>query len=205
MASAAQAKEPLSRQAMADRIAMEFQDGWVVNLGIGIPTLCSNYKHTDREIIFQSENGVIGYGSLSPEGEEDPHPSKAEDHGQGQNWIVGAGHIEDEARQTHRNGVAHHGPAHLPAIACGQWSLAEVLAVDYQVARPLSSKPYAKKRGEEVEHPHVLGPEQEQHRRPLTKEAERHDYLGAISFRQNRGEQAAWNAHQGDYAKHDRG
>ena len=66
-------KKPIDRQTMASRLAMEFQDGWVVNLGIGIPTLCSNYKNVDREIIFQSENGVIGYGALSPEGEEDPH------------------------------------------------------------------------------------------------------------------------------------
>ena len=66
-------KQPIDRQTMASRLAMEFQDGWVVNLGIGIPTLCSNYKHTDREIIFQSENGVIGYGALSLKGEEDPH------------------------------------------------------------------------------------------------------------------------------------
>ena len=65
-------KKPIDRQTMASRLAMEFQDGWVVNLGIGIPTLCSNYKNVDREIIFQSENGVIGYGALSPEGEEDP-------------------------------------------------------------------------------------------------------------------------------------
>ncbi len=58
---------------MADRIAMEFQDGWVVNLGIGIPTLCSNYVHADRDIIYQSENGLVHYGPLAVEGEEDPN------------------------------------------------------------------------------------------------------------------------------------
>ena len=73
MASSTQAKEPLSRQAMADRIAMEFQDGWVVNLGIGIPTLCSNFVHADRRIVYQSENGLVNYGPLAVEGEEDPH------------------------------------------------------------------------------------------------------------------------------------
>ena len=73
MANAAQAKEPLSRQAMADRIAMEFQDGWVVNLGIGIPTLCSNFVHPDRRIVYQSENGLVNYGPLAVEGEQDPH------------------------------------------------------------------------------------------------------------------------------------
>lgn len=66
-------KPRLSRQAMCDRIAMEFQDGWVVNLGVGIPTLCSNYVDPSRDIIYHSENGVIGYGPLAPEGEEIPH------------------------------------------------------------------------------------------------------------------------------------
>ena len=66
-------KARLDRQAMCDRLAMEFQDGWVVNLGIGIPTLCSNYVDPTREIINQAENGVIGYGPLAPQGEEDRH------------------------------------------------------------------------------------------------------------------------------------
>ena len=58
---------------MANRLAMEFQDGWLVNLGIGIPTLCSNFNFGDSTITFHSENGVIGYGPLAPEGEEDLH------------------------------------------------------------------------------------------------------------------------------------
>ncbi len=58
---------------MANRLAQEFQDGWLVNLGIGIPTLCSNYKQTDKEIIYHSENGVIGYGPIYPRGQEDRH------------------------------------------------------------------------------------------------------------------------------------
>ena len=66
-------KPRLDRQAMCDRLAMEFQDGWIVNLGIGIPTLCSNYVDPSREIINQSENGVIGYGPLAEEGKEDKH------------------------------------------------------------------------------------------------------------------------------------
>ena len=66
-------RRPLSRQCMCNRLAMEFQDGWVVNLGVGMPTLCSNFDFKDVDIIFHSENGVIGYGPLSPEGEEDLH------------------------------------------------------------------------------------------------------------------------------------
>jgi 3-oxoacid CoA-transferase B subunit len=63
----------LSRQQMCDRLAMEFRDGWIVNLGIGIPTLCSNFDFGDKEIIFHSENGVIGYGPLAAPGKEDLH------------------------------------------------------------------------------------------------------------------------------------
>ena len=61
----------LTRQQMADRIALEFQDGWIVNLGVGIPTLCSNTDIGDRHVIYHSENGVIGYGPIAPAGEED--------------------------------------------------------------------------------------------------------------------------------------
>ncbi len=66
-------RTPLDRQAMADRIAMEFGDGWVVNLGIGIPTLCANYIHPEHEIIYQSENGLVNYGPMAMEGEEEPN------------------------------------------------------------------------------------------------------------------------------------
>jgi 3-oxoacid CoA-transferase B subunit len=63
----------LTRQQMCDRLAMEFEDGWIVNLGIGIPTLCSNFDFGDRLVIFHSENGVIGYGPLARPGAEDLH------------------------------------------------------------------------------------------------------------------------------------
>ena len=61
----------LNRQQMADRVAREFQDGWIVNLGVGIPTMCSNTDLGDRDITYHSENGVIGYGSVAAPGEED--------------------------------------------------------------------------------------------------------------------------------------
>ena len=47
------------------------QDGWYVNLGIGIPTLVANYIRRDM-VEFQSENGVLGMGPFPFEGEEDP-------------------------------------------------------------------------------------------------------------------------------------
>ena len=61
----------LNRQQMADRVAREFQDGWIVNLGVGIPTLCSNTDIGGRDITYHSENGVIGYGGVAAEGQED--------------------------------------------------------------------------------------------------------------------------------------
>ncbi len=66
-------KIALTRHQMAARIVREFEDGWIVNLGVGIPTLCSNYSAEGRDITFHSENGVIGYGPQIPEGEEDIH------------------------------------------------------------------------------------------------------------------------------------
>ncbi len=60
-----------TRQQMADRIAAEFRDGWIVNLGVGLPTLCSNTDIGDRRIVYHSENGVIGYGAIAAPGEED--------------------------------------------------------------------------------------------------------------------------------------
>jgi 3-oxoacid CoA-transferase B subunit len=66
-------KPRLARQAMCDRLAMEFQDGWIVNLGVGMPTLCSNYVDPTKSLIFHSENGVIGYGPLAPPDAVDRH------------------------------------------------------------------------------------------------------------------------------------
>jgi 3-oxoacid CoA-transferase B subunit len=63
----------LSRQQMADRLALEFKDGWIVNLGVGMPTLCSNTDIGDRQVIYHSENGAIGYGPLAEPGHEDMH------------------------------------------------------------------------------------------------------------------------------------
>jgi 3-oxoacid CoA-transferase B subunit len=62
----------LSRQQMADRVARLFEDGWIVNLGVGIPTMCSNTP-ISADIIYHSENGVIGYGPIAAPGAEDMH------------------------------------------------------------------------------------------------------------------------------------
>jgi len=59
------------RNQMAERAAQELQDGWYVNLGIGIPTLVANYIPAGVEVTLQSENGMLGMGPFPYEGEED--------------------------------------------------------------------------------------------------------------------------------------
>ena len=62
----------LDKIGIAKRISQELQTGWYVNLGIGIPTLVANYVPDDIDVIFQSENGILGMGPFPYEGEEDP-------------------------------------------------------------------------------------------------------------------------------------
>ena len=70
--------QPLSREQMARRAADDIPEGWCVNLGIGIPTLVANHVPSEREVVFQSENGIIGMGPAPEKGHEDP-------------WLVNAG------------------------------------------------------------------------------------------------------------------
>ncbi len=58
---------PLNRDQIAKRIAQEVEDGFVVNLGIGIPTLVANFIPTDKSVYFQSENGLLGMGPFPTE------------------------------------------------------------------------------------------------------------------------------------------
>ncbi len=66
-----QEKERLDRQIVALRVAKEFQDGNIVNLGVGIPMLACNFIPAGREVIFHSENGVLGFGEVTLPGEGD--------------------------------------------------------------------------------------------------------------------------------------
>ena len=61
----------LDKNGIAQRIAQEVQNGYYVNLGIGIPTLVANFVRKDIEVEFQSENGILGMGPFPVEGEED--------------------------------------------------------------------------------------------------------------------------------------
>jgi 3-oxoacid CoA-transferase subunit B len=60
----------LNKNEIAQRIAKELQDGFYVNLGIGIPTLVANYIPPNIEVVLQSENGLLGMGPFPFEGEE---------------------------------------------------------------------------------------------------------------------------------------
>lgn len=68
----------LTRNEMAARVARDIPEGWYVNLGIGIPTLIADQVPKDREIIFQSENGILGMGPAPAADAVDP-------------WLINAG------------------------------------------------------------------------------------------------------------------
>ena len=61
-----------TREQIAQRAAQEIEDGSVVNLGIGLPTLVADFVPPEREVWFHSENGLLGMGPFPYEGEEDP-------------------------------------------------------------------------------------------------------------------------------------
>jgi 3-oxoacid CoA-transferase subunit B len=63
---------PLTRDQIVQRAALEIEDGFYVNLGIGMPTLVANYLPSDIDVILHSENGLLGTGPYPYEGEEDP-------------------------------------------------------------------------------------------------------------------------------------
>ena len=70
--------KPLNRGEMAARVARDIPEGWYVNLGIGIPTAVADHVPLDREVIFHSENGVLGMGPA-------PEKDKIEP------WLINAG------------------------------------------------------------------------------------------------------------------
>ena len=80
-------KERLHREIIAMRVAREFEDGNVVNLGLGIPTLCSQFVPEGNSVIYHAENGILNYGPMAEEGEEDVDLTNA--GGQFLAWVPG--------------------------------------------------------------------------------------------------------------------
>src|SRR5471030_1346090 len=78
MSETATTIRPYSRPQMAKLVADDIPEGWIVNLGIGIPTAVSDHVPLDREVIFHSENGVLGMGPA-------PEKDKIEP------WLINAG------------------------------------------------------------------------------------------------------------------
>jgi len=72
-------KDRLDEMTIALRAAREFTDGAVVNLGYGMPGLCANAIPEGRTVFFQSENGMLGYGSLATDAEKDYEMINASD------------------------------------------------------------------------------------------------------------------------------
>ncbi len=72
-------KERLSTEKMAERVGRELEDGYFVNLGIGLPMLVATHIPAGRTVYFQAENGILGCGPHAKPGEEDPDLSNAGD------------------------------------------------------------------------------------------------------------------------------
>ena len=109
--------KPRGRTEIASRLARDIPEGWVVNLGIGIPTLVADQVPQDREVIFQSENGVVGVGPAPAANAVSP-------------WLINAG----KQPVTLRRGGAyiHHGDSfamirggHLDLCVLGAFEVAE--------------------------------------------------------------------------------
>lgn len=109
--------QPYNRTDMAALAAADIPEGWVVNLGIGMPTLIADQVPLTREVIFQSENGVLGMGPAPEKGAENP-------------WLINAG----KQMVTMRPGgsICHHADSfamirggHIDLCVLGGFEVAE--------------------------------------------------------------------------------
>jgi 3-oxoadipate CoA-transferase beta subunit len=109
--------QPLGRDQLAMRVAQDIPEGWSVNLGIGIPTLVGNYVPAEREVVFHSENGILGMGPAPPPDQINP-------------WLVNASRQHVTLRSggsfmSHSDSFALVRGGHLDLCVLGAFQVAE--------------------------------------------------------------------------------
>lgn len=109
--------QPLGRDELAMRVAQDIPEGWSVNLGIGIPTLVGNYVPPEREIVFHSENGILGMGPAPPPDRVNP-------------WLVNASRqhvtlLPGGSYMSHSDSFALVRGGHLDLCVLGAFQVAE--------------------------------------------------------------------------------
>lgn len=106
-----------TRPAMAARLAADIPEGWYANLGIGMPTMVADHVPTEREVIFHSENGILGMGPAPAPEDADP-------------WLINAGKQHVTLRQggsyvSHSDSFAVIRGGHLDLCVLGAFEVAE--------------------------------------------------------------------------------
>lgn len=108
---------PRSRVDIAKRVAQDVAAGWCVNLGIGIPTMIADYVPASHEVIFHSENGILGMGTAPREQDQDP-------------WLINAG--KQYASLVTGAAIIHHADSfaiarggHLDLCVLGAYQVSE--------------------------------------------------------------------------------
>ncbi len=106
-----------TRTEMAARVASDMQEGWYVNLGIGIPTMVADHVPPGREVIFHSENGVLGMGPAPAKADADP-------------WLINAGKqhvtlVTGGAYVHHADSFAMIRGGHIDLCVLGAFEVAE--------------------------------------------------------------------------------
>jgi 3-oxoadipate CoA-transferase beta subunit len=109
--------QPLGRDELAARVAHDIPEGWSVNLGIGIPTLVANFVPPEREVVFHSENGIVGMGPAPPPDRINP-------------WLVNASRQHVTLRPggsyiSHSDSFALVRGGHLDLCVLGAFQVAE--------------------------------------------------------------------------------